>query len=198
MKITLVTDSAIEPLLKDTVKDHLRLVRGYTDEDDLLDNLIKASRGWAENYTGRAFINQTWRFYLDEFPWDNYIELPKGTLQSVTHLKYTDSGETQSTFSSSDYTVDTASEPGRIVLDYGQSWPSVNLWPTNPIEIEYVAGYGSARTNIPMQIRQAMLLLIGHWYENREAFLATRQTGQIAAVPLTLQSMLYSYRMWSF
>jgi hypothetical protein len=56
-------------------------------------------------------------------------------------VKYTDTDDDETTFSSSYYSVDTDDEPGRIVLDYGQSWPSVALSPLNPIEVQFVCGY---------------------------------------------------------
>jgi len=64
--------------------------------------------------------------------------------------------------------VDSVSQPGRLVLKSGQSWPSATLRPANAIVIRFVAGWASLG-ELPLRIKQAMLLLIGHWYENREA-----------------------------
>ncbi|MFH2075423.1 MAG: phage head-tail connector protein, partial [Pseudomonadota bacterium] len=69
--------------------------------------------------------------------------LPFGALQSVTHVKYTDTDGTQTTRSTDEYNVDTDSDPGRIQLDYGYSWPSASLHPKNPIEVQFVCGYGA-------------------------------------------------------
>lgn len=63
--------------------------------------------------------------------------------------------------------VDAASEPGRVWLNYGKTWPTVSLRPGPAITVRYVAGYGAA-VDVPMQYKQAMLLMIGHFYENRE------------------------------
>jgi len=62
-------------------------------------------------------------------------------LQSVTSVKYTDSDGDQSTLSTDDYIVDNDSEPGRIVLGYGTVWPTATLYPSNPIEIQFLCGY---------------------------------------------------------
>ena len=70
--------------------------------------------------------------------------------------------------SSADYIVDTVAEPGRVYLKWDKSWPSVSLQVVNPIVVRFVAGYGVAGSNVPETIKQAILLLIGHLYENRE------------------------------
>jgi hypothetical protein len=63
------------------------------------------------------------------------------------------------------YIVDADSNVGRIVLPYGISWPSFTAYTVNPIVITIVTGY----TSVPKTVKQAMKLLIGHWYANREA-----------------------------
>jgi len=69
--------------------------------------------------------------------------LPFGNLASVAQVYYTDTDYTQNTFSTDYYNVDTSSEPGRIVLEYGDNWPTASLSPENPIEIEFTCGYGA-------------------------------------------------------
>lgn len=137
-------------------------------EDTLLAGLIQAAREYAEGYQNRALITQTWELVLDAWPSRDYIDIPLPPLQSITDIKYKDSGGTEKTLSSSKYIVDTDSFTGRIVLSYGCSWPSDALYPSGAIRIRFVAGYGLA-ASVPQNVKQSLLLLIGHWYENREA-----------------------------
>ena len=60
-------------------------------EDDLLNDSIETSREHVEDITRRAILTQTWDYYLDEFPSDNYIRLPFGNLQNVTRITYKES-----------------------------------------------------------------------------------------------------------
>ena len=92
------------------------------------------------------------------------------------------------------YFVDTKSEPGRIVLNSGNSWPSTTLRPANGVCITFIAGYGDAATDVPKKIKQAMLLLIGHYYENREAVLSTGMNA--VTVPLAVDSLLWQNRVF--
>ncbi|MCP4704013.1 MAG: hypothetical protein GY865_05330, partial [candidate division Zixibacteria bacterium] len=102
------------------------------------------------------------------WPCGDSIILPYGNLQSVTSVKYKDTDGDQSTFSSDDYIAATETEPGQIILGYGDVWPTVTLYPSNPIELIFVAGYGAAGSDVPEPIRHAIKILIADAYENRE------------------------------
>jgi len=162
----IVTAVATEFLTMEEVKLHCRL-SADTTEDELLSRLIIAAREYCENYTGRALSTQTIELLLNEFPAKDRIQLPKPPLIGVTSVKYKDNDGIETTLSSSEYIVDADSQIGEIVLAYGKSWPSFTPYPSNPIRIRYEAGY----TALPESIKQAMLLLVGHWHENREAVL---------------------------
>jgi uncharacterized phiE125 gp8 family phage protein len=141
---------------------------GDTTEDTLISGLIQAAREYCEAITRRALATQTIKAFLDNFPCRDYIELPRPPLQSVTSVKYKDSAGTETIMAlTTGYLVDSESNIGRIVLPYGVPWPSATLYPINPIRVEYVAGY-YASNPIPETIRQAMLLLIGHWFVHRD------------------------------
>jgi uncharacterized phiE125 gp8 family phage protein len=161
-------------------------------EDEYMESLVTVARDIVEGYTGRRLINQTWNYYIDEFPCKDHIKIPYAPLVSVASVKYTDCDGTVNTMSTDDYIVDTNSEPGRIVLPYDGSWPSDTLYPVNPIDIEYVAGYGTS-TNVPKTIRQAMLLLVGDLYENREN---SREYGELKEIPLAARRLLANKRVW--
>lgn len=134
-----------------------------TAEDTYITDLITVARIKAEEYLKRAIVTQTWNYYLSEFPCTEYIKIPLGQLQSITSLKYTDIDGTESTYNATKYITETT-DPGRLVLEDGETWPSDSLYPSNPIDIEFVAGY----TTVPKPIKHAILLIIGELYERRE------------------------------
>jgi uncharacterized phiE125 gp8 family phage protein len=99
-------------------------------EDDYLTSLIVAARRSAEKFQRRAFITQTWELWLDKWPDKGYIQIPLPPLQSTDlSVKYYDTNDTEATFSSDNYFVDTKSEPGRVALNYGEVWPATTLRP---------------------------------------------------------------------
>lgn len=166
MPLTLTQSSgpSIEPVSRADMKLHLRV--DDTADDGYIDSLIQAAREWCEDFTNRQFIQATWVLYLDAFPAWNIL-LPRPPLSSITSIAYIDTGGTSQTFSSDDYTVDTDSTPGRVYPNYDESWPATRAQ-QKAVTITYVAGFGTATTDVPESINQAIKLLCGHWYENRE------------------------------
>lgn len=172
MSMTRTTDPTSEPVSLVEARLHLKLDAEGSPEshpdDDLVTNLIKASREWCETYTGRSFFEQTWQVKLDAFV--DEIRLPRQPIISVTSIQYVDiDGDTQ-TLSSSIYRVDT--EGARITREYNQVWPSTRNV-TNAVTITYQAGYDSGNspqdaTAIPSAIKAAILLMLGSLYEHRQ------------------------------
>ena len=180
----LVTAPSTEPLTTAEAKAHLRVTG--SDDDTPIDDIVAAAREYIEGETNRALITQTWDLFLDDFPNTNAIVLPWPPLGSVTTVKYTpdaDSGTT--TFASSKYIVDTASEPGRIVLEKDETWPTDVLKSVNGVEVRFVAGYGAASA-VPKRLKHLNYLLVGHWYNNREALVLGTITKEIELAVQTL------------
>lgn len=162
----------------------------YSAEDDLLTALIAVAREYAEGFQNRAYITQTWELWLDDWPKGDRIKIPLPPLQTVNSIKYYDTANVVATMATADYFVDDKSEPGRVVLAYGESWPSTTLRPANGVCVEFDAGYGDAASDVPKRVRQAMLLLIGHWNENREAVRTAMTRGEMLPVPLGVAALL--------
>jgi len=166
---------------------------GPAVEDDLLTAIIESARRDCELFQNRSYVTQTWELWLDEFPDEYFIELPMPPVQSVTSVKYYNTNDTEAEFSSDYYYVDTKGEPGRVVLNFGESWPSTTLRPGNGVCITYDAGYGDAGSDVPENIRRAILLLIGHYYENREA-VTVGQGGN--KLPMGIETILWKERVF--
>jgi uncharacterized phiE125 gp8 family phage protein len=181
------TEPASQPIMLDDVKEHLRI--DATDEDVVVTGYVSAATQWAEEFMNRALVTQTWKLYLDEWPANGVITLPRPPLVSVTSVKYTSDAGVEATFTSTNYHVDIVTEPGRIVLKSTASWPSTVLADINGIVVEYVAGY----TVVPQAIQQALRFMVGHYYENREAYVL----GNIQAirVPDAAKALLYPWRV---
>jgi uncharacterized phiE125 gp8 family phage protein len=188
----LVTGPAVEPLTRDEVKLHLRIDPAITVEHDLVDALITAARTYVENDTSRALITQTWRTYYDRFPYLNYrdavLSLPLLPVQSITHIKYYDESGVLVTLPATDYDIDL--ESGRILSGGELFWPYTQ-YVLNAVEVQFVAGYGATSASVPAPFKQAMKLLIGHWYENRqEVVIGTIST----TMDMAVNALLSPYR----
>lgn len=167
MITVLKTAPVLFPVSLEQAKEHLNITAGWTEDDDILKRFIRTATNKAEQFLRRRLITQTWYSYYDNWPRDDSIVLPFGQLQSVTEIKYTDTAGDQTPWSDAEYNTDILRDPGRVVLEYGFSWPTAALHPQNPIEIEFVCGYG-AGADVEDMIKSAILLMLGGMYENRE------------------------------
>lgn len=172
-KFNISSAPAVEPLSTSETKTFLKV--DSSDEDTLIDTLIKASRQLIEREYDVALITQTLDFKFDDFPVIEHCN-PDGAIiplirpiQSVTYIKYNDTDGNEQTWSSSLYTIDADDqrEQARIVPAYDEEYPETRS-EKNAVTVRAVCGYGDAATDIPENIRLAMLMQIAFWYENRE------------------------------
>jgi uncharacterized phiE125 gp8 family phage protein len=188
MGLKLVTAPADWPITLEQAKAHLRV--DTDDDDDLIEALIDAAVESAELFQGRALVDQTWDLYLDAFPcsrWEglrrvNQIEIRKPPLIEVAGVFYLDSSGAEQTLSASLYTVDTANEPGRVVLKSG-SWPTLPDL-ANAVRVRFRAGYldqgvSPAVENVPKSTKAAILIMIGDLYANRESVVVGQTVARI-------------------
>lgn len=188
--LRMFTAPTSEPVTLAEAKAHLRV--DIDTDDDLITALIQAAREEFENQTDRTLFSTTWKLYLEDWPRYSYIDLPRAKpLVSVTSVTYTDGDDVTSTFGSGNYVVDANRWPGRVHLRDGISWPSGTLAESSPIAITYVAGYSSVAT-IPQRYKQAILLLVGHWYENRENVMTSGAVPK--SLPLAWESIVAAAR----
>lgn len=188
MSYKLTTAPAFEPLTLQETKDHLRV--DHNDEDALISELIKSARQYVEGLTRRPLITQSWTYYADDFDYD--IEL-KANLQSVTSINYIDTDGNSQLLDAANYSVDTVADVGVVYPAYGLAWPYARCV-NNSVAIEFIAGYGVA-DDVPAPIKQAMLLLIGHFYQNRESVMVGVS---VTDTPMAVDMLLNSYRVVSF
>ena len=190
LSYTLSTGPASEPMTTAEAKAHLRV--DHTDDDTYIDTLIASARQHVEQVTGRILVNQTWVAKADRFT--ELFELRHNPISSVSSITYVDVDGASQTATDSLYTVDTDHLPARVYLAYNQSWPSTRSQ-RNAVTITYVAGYGSASTNVDAALIHAVKFLVGHWYENREpVVLGTISTN----IPITVKRLLDPYVVHEF
>lgn len=171
--LKLITDSTAEPVATSDIKRQVNLPTSFTGDDAWIADAITGVRKLFERRIpgGRAFINQTWDLTLDKFPkGDDAIEFPYPPLASITSIAYYDASGSTASLASSDYQTRLPTEqPGWIKPAVNKNWPSTQNR-EDAVTIRYVAGYGSAASNVPMPIRHAIKMQVAHLYENREAF----------------------------
>lgn len=165
----------------------------YQDQS-YIEALRDAAVDWLEGpdgyLGGRALINQTWRADLAEFDADVPIRLPLVPVSSISGILYYDGDGAQQTLDTSVYTLLDDEFGPYVALKVDQEWPGT-YERVDAVRVTFVAGYGAAASDVPAAMRHAILLMVGHWYENREGVIVG--DGAIE-VPLTVERLLMPYR----
>ena len=191
MKYIIVAEPTTEPITIDEAKQFLRLLPDDNSEDNFISGLITAAREYCENFTGRALATQTIAMYLDEIPVS--VEVPMPPLQSVDKIDVIDADKiVHELISGADYLVDSGEVSSIIFMDSAKEVVA-QLYPVNPVQITCTVGYGA---NIPVGIKHAMLLLVAHWYENREAVATNGEVGERIALGVRSLCLQYKIARW--
>jgi uncharacterized phiE125 gp8 family phage protein len=188
LDLTVITPPTGDPVSRIEAKAHLRV--DHTADDTLIDALISAATQSAENTTQRALLTQTLEMRLDAWP-ASRVWLPRPHAATIVSVKYTPYGGTEQTLASAAYALRTGTDPGQLIFDRLLLPGDALATLAAPIAIRYTAGYGLAAA-VPAAIKQAMLLMIGHWYANREAVSIGNVTNE---VPMAAQYLLQPYRV---
>lgn len=156
------------------------------EENELLGRLLATARAHVESVTQRSLLRQDWRITLDEFPAGAVIRLPRGPVSEVLSVRYLDAQGMQQTLPGAAYRLVSGGLVQRLVPAVGMSWPRA-VCAIGAVEISYRAGWETAQ-QVPEEIRDAILMLAAHWFENREA--VTKSNDGMMPVPLGFESLL--------
>lgn len=173
------------------MKSHLRI--DSDDEDTLIGEYITAATEMVDaefGELGRALITQRWQLTMPKFPTDSHVVLPIPPVQQVFSVTYYDTDNVQQTFSTDAYRLTLNTDRAYIDLVAGYSWPAT-YDRDDAVAIQYDTGFGDAGTDVPYGIRQAVRMMVAHWYEHREAVTEAK----LMETPMGIRSLLMKYRV---
>jgi uncharacterized phiE125 gp8 family phage protein len=145
------------------VRAHLKL-SPTEPPDPEIELLIRAATEFAEGYTKRTFINTGFRTYRDFF--ESCIKIRRSKLQAISLFEYSVNG-TFTTVPIDSYYVTNETAFSKIAIKADKEYPEDIDEQMDAIRIEFIAGYGADSSDIPYQLRLALLNHIAALYENR-------------------------------
>lgn len=175
---------ATTPVSLTEAKAHLRV--DHDDDDTLIGALIDAATAHLDGWTGvlgRAIITQTWR--QDFYEFSHKLRLPLHPVASITSVTYYDGDNAQQTLSTDVYELLTDAAGAYVAEKADQTWPGTKDRAA-AVSVTFVAGEATA----PAAIKAAILLLIGHLYENREAV----GPDAMSELPMAVSALIAPYR----
>jgi uncharacterized phiE125 gp8 family phage protein len=187
MASILLTGPAIEPISLEETKTFLRIE--HNDEDQLIAALIAGARSHIEAQTQTALITQDWRVVLDAWPQRGRIIVRPGPLKALNATRVFDCN-------GDPHVID----PQAVAPDLGASTLAFVPWAMPApgriaagIEIDVTVGFGDEADDVPETLRQAIRMVVAHWYENR-GFASVNQN---ASSPATVAALIAPYRMFA-
>lgn len=190
MSAILLTPPASEPVSLLDAKLFLRVE--HVADDDLIAALIAAARVQIEAQTRRALITQTWRLVRDVWPARGALPILPAPLREVVAIGVYNSSGMLQMLDVDDFDIDMVSAPA--ILAFARAAIPAPGRPNGGIEIDIEVGYGDEAPDVPQPLRQAIRLLVAHWYENRRLIAAS---GEVASLPASVAALIAPYRVLS-
>ena len=182
-----ITPASTYPVSLTEAKSHLKV--DTTADDTYITSIIKAATQLSEEYTNRFFIDTVIDQTCSDFA--QLQTLFKSKVSAVAHVKYYDNDNSLQTLSATIYDTQLQYEPSQIQLAENQSFPSITKR-NDAVVARYTVGYGSAASDVPEIIKQAILLTIGNFYQNRNSVVI----GRIATeLPQNSKWLLDTYKV---
>ena len=196
LRLALVTAPASTAVSLVEAKRQLRIT--HSDDDAYITTLISAATAFVEgpHGAGICLTPQTWRLSLDYFPCE--IVIPLGPVTAITKITYTDADNDTVIYYTtnilevgavSSIRADYDSQPCRLWPARDHAWPAVNVEPGG-VKVTFSVGYATT----PADLKHALLLLINHFYEHREAALDTGAKFGLLELPFGVETILNRYR----
>jgi uncharacterized phiE125 gp8 family phage protein len=173
-----LTEPDVEPITLEEAKANSQI--DTDDHNDTLTQRIKASRLWLEKATECCLITRQMTWTLDQFPRkrdatggqkarSGQLVLPRYPVQSIDEIRYIDAdGDSQTIDLATIRLRRDSTGRNRLALADWAAWPTTRNTP-DAIEIDFTVGFGETQNDVPADWKQPLLLLVAHWFENREA-----------------------------
>jgi uncharacterized phiE125 gp8 family phage protein len=164
-----------EPITLAEAKAQVRMVEDDS-EDTFITSLIASARAYVERVSRHYFVAAT---RTETFRrWGDYLEIYRRPVASITSVKYSVSDDPLDDVSYEGFAADLNSFPLRIYPAFGGTgFPA--LVDGQTITVIFVSGAYGSTTEEYLIGKRAMLLLIGHWFENREAAVVGQASAEV-------------------
>lgn len=166
------------PLELADLKAHVEIL-DYDGEDSKLTQYLQTCVSAIEKAYSLALITQTRTMHFDL--WGRHFALYGWPIQAILSVSYTANDGTVATLPAENYSL--LRNAGRLRFKAASDFPAVELAEAEAITVTYRCGFGDNPSDVPAEIRQSLLLLVGHFYAHREQVIL----GQVALEPKTLE-----------
>ena len=189
MILTETSPAAVNPVPLDEFAAHLRLAQGFADdaaEDALLELYLRNATSVVEARIGKALIRRGFKLQVGAWSRDGRLVLPIGPVAAINSLRFVRDAVTIAV-SADAWSLELGSSRQLLSGSGGGALPTI---PNDHLaELIFDAGFGASWNDVPGDLRQAVMLLAAHYYENRYG---VTEPGQ--GIPIAVQALLETQR----
>lgn len=167
MMLTEETPVPTAALPVEEMKDHLRLGSGFADDglqDGLVTTHLRAAIAAIEGRIGKMLYLRRFRWVLDRWRDGQEQALPVAPVSVIVSVTLVDAAGGEIVVPAATYRLIPDLHRPRIAAR-GTALPTI---PSDGlVKVVFDAGFGVSWTDVPVDLRQAVLLLAGEFYEHR-------------------------------
>lgn len=170
--------------------DQLRLGSGFADDgsqDALLDLYLRTAMAAIESRIGKALIERRFSWTVTRWHERGRQVLPVAPVSTVEAVRLVTHLGVETDTDSSDWALIPDGQRPVLVGTWSRDLPAIPE--TGRADIVFRAGYGPDWSDIPADLRQAVLLLATSYYQNRSA-----DEGSEGSMPFGVQALLDPFR----
>lgn len=177
------------PVTVPEAKQHARIIDDT--DNSLIATLLSVCTDYIENLIKSPLLTSTYHLYLSRFPSNGVIVLPAYPAHAFSSIQYHDPDRVLLTLPANTVTL-TIGCPATLTLLPNKTWPNTYYnAPDWAIKCSYSAGYPTA-ASVPAPLKQAILLLFTHWYDNARA---TTTVENLKEAPYAVEMITKQYCM---
>lgn len=170
--------------------EHLRLGSGFADDgsqDAVLEIYLRSAMAAIEARLGRVLLARNFLWTVTRWREEASQGFPVGPVRSVDAVTLISAEGEEAVVDATAWSVLRDSQRPRLVGRFGRNLPKIPS--SGHAEIRFSAGFGESWNDVPVDLRQAVLLLAAHFYENRSGTAAVP-----AAMPFGVLMLIEAYR----
>ncbi len=170
------------------MKDHLRMGSGFADDglqDGLIETHVRAAMAAIEGRIGKMLFQRRFLWVLECWREDEQA-LPVSPVSGIVSLTLVDAAGGEVVVPVGAYRLIKDLHRPRLA-GKGTTLPTIPS--DGAVKVVFNAGFGAAWTDIPVDLRQAVLLLAGEYYEHRHD-----DGAQAAGLPFGVVTLIERWR----
>ncbi|GFE66709.1 head-tail connector protein [Litoreibacter roseus] len=189
MMLVELTSTPTEDLPIEAFKAHLRLGTGFSDDglqNEVLESFLRAAIGAIEARIGKMMLSRRVSWTITRWAHSGSQPLPVAPVTAIQSISLMDRAGTETTVDAGSYDLERDTHRPRVFA-YSSTLPVISNGGSATIIFD--AGYGADWSAVPSELRQAVLMLAAHYYENRRD-----TSGAGGLMPFGVMSLLDPHR----